>query len=511
MNDAIGEVLSRLGPVKKSPNGWEAKCPAKEHGEDKNPSLSVSVGEQGRVLLCCHKNCTYEAIREGLSMSAPDLAGERQSEGEWTPAGPASAVYDYTDEDGNLLFQVLRTIPKAFRQRRPDPLAKSGWAWRLGDVRRVLYRLPKLIAAVDEGRTIFVCEGEEDVHAAERAGEVATCNPGGAGKWRDDYSPFFAGAEVVVVADRDEAGQGHARQVSKALRPMAQSVIVAEAKSGKDLRDHLRAGLTVDELEVTQRPDQAETPVDLVPDVHDFLAEVDTWDWCVPGLLERRERLMVTGGEGGGKRLRVDEPIATPAGWTTMGALAVGDEVFGRDGRPCRVAYASDVEPWPDAWAVCFTDGTVVEADADHQWLTVDYRARQRSHQPEIRTTAEIAGSIRARSGHTLNHAVPVAGALELPERDLPMDPYLLGVWLGDGATASGLLTLNREDAPAIESRLGVSHRTPSGEKPGSVGARVPGLVTRLNEIGVLGFKHIPEVYLRASIHQRKMLLVLRA
>ncbi len=237
-----------------------------------------------------------------MNLSPTDVAvKDRTDDGTWTPAGQAVDVYDYVDEDGVLLFQVTRTADKQFRQRRPDPSTKSGWTWRLDDVRRVLFRLPKVIAAVAEGRRIFVVEGERDVRAAEVAGEVATCNSGGAGSWRPEYSPALAGAEVVIVADRDAPGQTHARSVAESLRQVAASVTVCEAKTGKDLADHLAAGWSVDDLEVTQHPDGSVDVTDLAPDIHEFLAEVDVWDWCVPGLLERREKLMVTGGEGSGK------------------------------------------------------------------------------------------------------------------------------------------------------------------------------------------------------------------
>ena len=93
------------------------------------------------------------------------------------------ASYDYTDEFGTLLFQVVRLAPKTFRQRRPD--GKGGWIWNLEGVTRVLYRLPDLMEALALERRVFVVEGEKDVESLARLGIVATCNPGGAGKWRD--------------------------------------------------------------------------------------------------------------------------------------------------------------------------------------------------------------------------------------------------------------------------------------------------------------------------------------
>jgi hypothetical protein len=107
----------------------------------------------------------------------------------------------------------------------------------------VPYRLPKLIEAVNAGQLVYVVEGEKDVHAIERAGAVATCNPGGTGAgWRDDYDGWFTGAQAVIVADKDEGGRKHAAKIATHLRKVAKSVTVVEAAEGKDAADHLTAG-----------------------------------------------------------------------------------------------------------------------------------------------------------------------------------------------------------------------------------------------------------------------------
>jgi hypothetical protein len=176
------------------------------------------------------------------------------------------ATYDYVDEAGALLFQVCRKANKDFPQRRPN--GNGGWIWNLDSTRRVLYRLPAVIAAVAHGRTVYVDEGEKDVAACEAAGLVATCNPGGAGEWRDEYAEALRGAVVVVVADRDEPGRNHARKVKASLEGVAASVVVVEAATGKDAHDHFAAGL--DELDFVPWTDDADpapaTPDEPVPD-----------------------------------------------------------------------------------------------------------------------------------------------------------------------------------------------------------------------------------------------------
>ena len=131
--------------------------------------------------------------------------------------------YDYCAADGTLLFQVVRTADKRFTQQRPD--GAGGVIHNLDGVPRVLYRLPELLASGPE-TPIYLVEGEKDVNTLRALGLVATTNPGGAGKWRAEYTPCFAGRQVVIVPDNDRAGWEHALAVAKALTPVAACVKV---------------------------------------------------------------------------------------------------------------------------------------------------------------------------------------------------------------------------------------------------------------------------------------------
>lgn len=161
------------------------------------------------------------------------------------------AAYDYTDESGRLLFQVVRLRPKTFRQRRPDPTAPDRWRWDLRGVTPVLYRLPAVLEAVKVGETIFVTEGEKDADNLTALGLCATTCPMGAGKWRDSYSEALAGANAVILPDADEPGRRHARQVATSLYRHGCRVRVLDLPGlppKGDISDWLAAGGTREEL-----------------------------------------------------------------------------------------------------------------------------------------------------------------------------------------------------------------------------------------------------------------------
>jgi hypothetical protein len=210
-------------------------CPAHD---DHHPSLDVAEGTDGTPLVVCRSHgCSYEQVLAAVGLAPSDL--HQADDREWTPFGPAIAVYRYVDERGELLFEVCRTAGKEFPQRRPDPTAASGWRWKLGATRRVLYRLPQLLEAVAAGRVIFVAEGEKDVHSLERLGLVATCNAGGAGNWNQpSYADTLADAPLVVVLpDDDDEGRAHAAKIARSLAGRAEVRLVELWPAGQTKRD----------------------------------------------------------------------------------------------------------------------------------------------------------------------------------------------------------------------------------------------------------------------------------
>ncbi len=152
------------------------------------------------------------------------------------------ATYDYRDEAGELIFQVVRYKPKDFRQRRPD--GNGGWDWHVKGVRQVPYRLFELRKG-KTGAPLLIVEGEKDVDRLAGLGFVATCNAGGANKWPAELNRHFQGSIVYILPDNDDAGRNQARRVAQALHGTAEAVHIVELPGlpqGGDVSDWLDSG-----------------------------------------------------------------------------------------------------------------------------------------------------------------------------------------------------------------------------------------------------------------------------
>lgn len=251
------------------------------------------------------------------------------------------------------------------------------------------------------------------------------------------------------------------------------------------------------------------------------------------------------GQAGGGKALSIYAIIPTPNGYKQMGELLVGDEVFGMDGCIYKIVGTSNVMRNHRVFDVVFDDGTIIRADADHKWRTFtdkerdairqrNNRERRRTSRPlrgtgkrpdlarrnsesadkhisaavtgADRTTLEIKETLFADNKGRINHAIRMAQPLELPERSLPINPYILGFWIGDGNSRGGRVTIGDkyiEEAQTLFENQGYTLRSHSN----SITYGVPYLQKQLRESGLLKNKHIPEEYLFASFEQRQALL----
>ncbi|MEX1095351.1 MAG: AAA family ATPase [Planctomycetales bacterium] len=226
----VEKLLGKLGNVESTSSGWSARCPA--HSDERN-SLSVSEGADGRALVHCHAHCPPLNICRAVGLTLADLMPSRNGS---NGRPPIIAEYDYRDEHDTLLYQTVRFAPKDFRQRRPD--GNGGWNWTTKDVRKVLYRLPQLRAA-DHSLPVYITEGEKDADRLAELGLIATCNVGGAGKWRDEYVEHLRGRRVVIFPDNDDPGRKHAEQVARSLAGAAADVQIITTPGAKDISDWL--------------------------------------------------------------------------------------------------------------------------------------------------------------------------------------------------------------------------------------------------------------------------------
>lgn len=242
-------------------------------------------------------------------------------------------------------------------------------------------------------------------------------------------------------------------------------------------------------------------------------------------------RKVLRAGRRLGKALHIDTPIPTPDGWKTMKELEVGDQVFDETGTPCNVTFVTDVQWNRNCYKVHFSDGNSLIADADHQW-TVDTKqsrkARGRAQNPQsgpiTLTTAEMIDNLYVWCGDKfeVNYSIDVCDPVQYSEKNLPIDPWLFGLWLADGTSCNGRITIGDQDSKEIISRIeSLGYTVFPTSSP--IQYRVEGLWTALNELGVLKKypfsvgeksykgngveKFIPIQYLQGSVDQRMALL----
>jgi 5S rRNA maturation endonuclease (ribonuclease M5) len=203
----------------------------------------------------CHSECGRGGDVFALEMALNGLEFKRAHEEDFRLEGRSSGngngaskrivdVYPYPDESGAVLFRVVRTDPKGFFQQRPD--GHGGWINNMAGVRRVLFDLPSVIAA----KIVWLVEGEKDARALRELGLTATCNPGGARKWRDAYNEFLRDKEAVyIIADNDEPGRAHASDITKSLAGVGVAAKLIELPdSSKDVSEWIAKGGTLDML-----------------------------------------------------------------------------------------------------------------------------------------------------------------------------------------------------------------------------------------------------------------------
>jgi hypothetical protein len=448
--------------------------------------------------------------------------------------------------DGEHVNTKYRTLPKQFSQ-------ESG-------TQRTLYN----IDACAEAHTVVIVEGELDVLACAVAGwETAVSSPDGAGRagklsaafdHEKSLAALSQARKLIIAVDGDEPGREYKDALVSRYGP--ERCWVAEWPEGcKDanevLLQHGERGLDDVLGRAKPHPLPGVRPLsshrDALYKIYEegFSPGVST-GW--PGFDElyrpiEGELVVVTGYPGHGKAVSLDTPIPTPTGWTTAGDVTAGDALLDEAGSPTTVLAVTPIMHNHECYLMTFDDGSEVVADADHQWFTWGERARRsertarrnnraierplaphgsdqshKRHRPSVVTTREIAESLVVDG--KLNHAIQLAKPLHLPEVNLPIDPYWLGTWLGDGDSHAP--TVTSEDAEIAQHwereaavrnlrfvpifREGKCNRYTINSSGVPRRGGNP-MLNDLKELGVVRNKHIPMSYLRASEGQRRDLL----
>mgnify|MGYP006395934187 FL=1 len=248
----LDQIVAHPDVVKPPDRSGEAKawCPWHADRSGKTPNLGINVKKRIAHCFVCDEPKGKNTLRQLAEKWEIPVRSAT------SPAGEVVATYDYTDETGQLVFQVVRLRQadgtKAFRQRRPDPSRSGDWLWNLSGIRRVPYRLTSLTQCSPGQEWVLVVEGEKDADRLAAQGFTATTNSQGAGKWRPEYTPYFKGHKIAVLRDNDPGGLKHANEVAEALSPVALEVRMVELDGlppKGDVSDWLDQGHSAENLD----------------------------------------------------------------------------------------------------------------------------------------------------------------------------------------------------------------------------------------------------------------------
>ncbi len=304
------------------------------------------------------------------------------------------------------------------------------------------------------------------------------------------------------IAQMGYAGEGQVDDVVD--RAQAEVYAVTEKRSSEDyapLSEIMEA--TLDEIEAISNRDGE------MVGVPTGFADLDE----LTNGLHGGQMVIVAARPAMGKALALDTPLPTPTGWTTMGEVRVGDLLYDAEGRPTRVVAATDVMQARPCFEVEFSDGSIIVADAQHQWLTETRASRETV--AALVTTEEMAAHLRMGGERRISHAVANARPLDGQDADRLVAPYALGAWLGAGHRGDARIACETGEIPmfiescglVVESHGEMLHsvKTLDDTDPGRQDHG--GFTALLRQIGVLGDKHIPAEYLRSSEASRRELL----
>jgi twinkle protein len=396
-------------------------------------------------------------------------------------------------------------------------------------------------------REITICEGEIDAVSLWIFGYSALSVPFGGGKgekqqWVDsDWELLEAYETIYLCLDSDKEGQAATEELVQRLGIHRCKIVTLPRK---DANQCLQDGVSKEEIDAcfanarTVEPEELKRANHFTDDViaafYPAGGKLPGFDapWQkVPFRFLRGELTLVTGINGHGKAVSTDTMIPTPSGWVTMGDIMVGDKVFDENGQPCRVVAKSELLINRPCYRITFSDGTEIVCDENHEWLTSTAQARQswrnarknnrlnarhlkqngsdqtfKRTLPSVVTTKLIAKTIKVERGcwkNLANHSVDVAGAIKCKSKNFLIDPYVLGLWLGDGDSyGGGFTTADISLLDSFRASYTVTKRKGKYHHYGILGSQ-----KHLRKIGVFRNKHIPNRYMRGSTEQRLSLL----
>jgi len=388
------QIAKSLGNAKRANGQWVASCPVPSHGKgngDKNPSLSVHIDDEGKVLFHCHGGCTQESVFQTIRdmQLLPELEERPDPLANIKPLPKVEfqQEWQYQDEDRVTVFVKHRLrvgeSGKTYRLYKVDSDGKRYPT--LGDARIVPYKLPEMLDAKTAGRIIYLAEGEKAVDALMSLGVVATTAHSGAGHWPEAITEYFAGANVVILPDNDLSGWSYARKAAEAILPIAKAVKVVDLglqEQKADAYEFIEAGggraelaalvkaapkiTSVDDVTIPERLQaiQPNAPIDVPqPQVEDIAKEfapdlpkeapkpaktikIESWDtiqdepveWLIEGVIPKGSFTALYGPPGSFKSfiaLDIAEAIATGRAWMgrevkhTGAVLYLAGEGFG--------------------------------------------------------------------------------------------------------------------------------------------------------------------------------------
>lgn len=329
---------------------WRGPCPV-HGGKDDNFAVNAETGQA-----FCHSQCGrgWDMLDLEQELSHSDFPTAKKEVFQLIGRPEPSrfdldivAAYDYTDAQGDLLYQVVRRSPKRFGQRRPD--GNGGWVWSLGNMERVPFQLHKI---VESQSPIVIVEGEKDALNLTKRGLLATCNSEGAGKWRPELNQYFKDRQVWIIPDNDEPGRAHALKVAASLYGTARGIKMVELPGSPvkgDVSDFLASGKTIQDVKAALQAGQTYTPdfqfvssapvsehgfsLDRLPNVWDIDAPIE---WLVDGLFVHGAMTLVTGDSGVGK---------STLSLALAGAVAQGKPFLNRVTGRKRVLYVDGENP----------------------------------------------------------------------------------------------------------------------------------------------------------------------